>query len=53
MYLLSLLRQTSNLLHHNDTPMKINTSIKMDKCELPTFYWLPKLNKNPDKPRFI
>ena len=26
---------------------------KIDKCELPTFYWLPKLHKRPYKSRFI
>ena len=31
--------------------MKIN--IKIDKCELPTFCWLPKLHKNPYKSHFI
>ena len=39
------------LLHHIDTLTKIN--VKIDKCELPTFYWLPKLHKNPFKSRFI
>ena len=39
------------LLHHNDTLTKIDA--KIDKCELPTFYWLPKLHKNPYKSRFI
>ena len=39
------------LLHHVDTLTKIN--VKIDKCELPTFYWLPKLHKNPFKSRFI
>ena len=32
-------------LHHIDTLTKIN--VKIDKCELPTFFWLPKLHKNP------
>ena len=31
------------LLHHIDTLAKIN--VKIDKCELPAFYWLPKLHK--------
>ena len=31
------------LLHHIDTLTKIN--VKIDKYELPTFYWLPKLHK--------
>ena len=38
-------------MHHIDTLTKIN--VKIDKCELPTFYWLPKLHKNPFKSRFI
>ena len=32
------------LLHHIDTLTKIK--VKIDKSELPTFYWLPKLHKN-------
>ena len=28
-------------------------SHEIDKCELPTFYWLPNLHKNPYKSRFI
>ena len=39
------------LLHHINTPTKID--IKIDKCELLTFYWLPKLLKRPYKSRFI
>ena len=39
------------LLHHIDTLTKIY--VKIDKCELPSFYWLPKLHKNPFKSRFI
>ena len=27
--------------------------VKIDKCELPTFYWLPKLHKRPYKSHFI
>ena len=38
-------------LHHIDTLTKIN--VKIEKCELPTFYWLVKLHKNPFKSRFI
>ena len=30
-----------------------NTNVKIDKCELPTFYWLPKLHKRSNKSRFI
>ena len=39
------------LLHHIDTLTKIN--VKIDKCGLPTFYWLRELHKNPFKSRFI
>ena len=38
------------LLHHIDTITNIN--VKIDKCELPRFYWLPKLHKNPFISRF-
>ena len=40
-------------MHHINTLTKIN--VKIDKCELPTvtFYWLPKLQKRPNKSRFI
>ena len=39
------------LLHHIDSQTKID--VKMDKCELPTFYWLPRLHINLYKSRFI
>ena len=39
------------LVHHINTLTKID--VKIDKCELPTFYWLPKLHKRPYKSRFI
>ena len=39
------------LVQHINTLTKIN--VKIDKCELPTFYWLPKLHKRPYKSRFI
>ena len=39
------------LVHHINTLTKIN--VKIDKCELPTFYWLPKLHKRSYKSRFI
>ena len=48
-YLHSWRKQTS--LRHIDTLAKIN--VKIDKFELPTFYWLQKLHKNPFKSRFI
>ena len=37
------------LLRHIDT----KSNFKIDKLDLPTFYWLPKLHKNPYKSRFI
>ena len=39
------------LVHHINTLTKID--VKIDKCELPSFYWLPKLHKRPYKSRFI
>ena len=39
------------LLRHIDTLTKSN--IKINKLDLPTFYWLPKLLKTPYKSRFI
>ena len=39
------------LVHHINTLTKID--VKIDKCELPTFYWLPKLHKRPYKSRYI
>ena len=50
-YVPAQLTKDKLLLHHIDTLTKIN--VKIDKCELPTFYWLPKLHKNPFKSRFI
>ena len=38
-------------MHHINSLTKID--VKIDKCELPTFYWLPKLHKRPHKSRFI
>ena len=38
-------------MHHSNTLKKID--VKIDKYELPTFYWLPKLHKRPYKSRFI
>ena len=39
------------LQRHIDSLTKSN--IKIDKIDLPTFYWLPKLHKKPYKSRFI
>ena len=50
-YVPAQLTKDNLLLHHIDKLTKIN--VKIDKCELPTFYWLPKLHKNPFKSRFI
>ena len=36
-----------------DIPINLKSNIKIDKLDLPTFYWLPKLHKNPYKSRFI
>ena len=44
-YVPAQLTKDKLLLHHIDTLTKIN--VKIDKWELPTFYWLPKLHKNP------
>ena len=50
-YIPAQLTKDKLLLHHIDTLAKIN--VKIDKCELRTFYWLPKLHKNPFKSRFM
>ena len=50
MYLLSW-RKTNFLCIISILSTKIN--VKIDKCEQPTFYWLPKLHKRPYKSRFI
>ena len=50
-YVPAQLTKDNLLLRHIDTLTK--SSIKIDKLYLPTFYWLPKLHKNPYKSRFI
>ena len=50
-YVPAQLMKDQLLVHHINTLTKIN--VKIDKCELPTFYWLPKLHKRPYKSRFI
>ena len=50
-YVPAQLTKDKLLLRHIDSLTKSN--IKIDKLDLPTFYWLPKLHKNPYKPRFI
>ena len=50
-YVTAQLTKDKLLLRHVDILTKIN--VKIDKRELPTFYWLPKLHKNPFKSRFI
>ena len=50
-YVHAQLMKDKLLWHHIDTLTKIND--KIDKCELSTFYWVPTLNKNPFKSRFI
>ena len=48
---LAQLTEDRILLLDIETLTKIN--VKVYKCELPTVYWLPKLHKNPYKPRRI
>ena len=50
-YVPAQLTKDKLLLHHINNLAKIN--VKIEKCELRTFYWLPKLHKNPYKSRFI
>ena len=50
-YATAQLTKDQLLVHHINTLTKID--VKIDKCELPTFYWLPKLHKRPYKSRFI
>ena len=50
-YVPAQLTKDKLLLRHIDTLTKSN--IRTDKLDLPTFYWLPKLHKNPYKSRFI
>ena len=50
-YVPAQLTKDKLILHHIDALAKSN--IKIDKLDLPTFYWLPKLHKNPYKLRFI
>ena len=50
-YVPAQLTKDTLLLCNIDTLTKSN--IKIDKLDLPTFYWLPKLHKNPYKSRYI
>ena len=50
-YVPSQLTNDRLILRNIDTLAKIN--VKIDKCEMPTFYWLPKLHKNSFISRFI
>ena len=50
-YVPAQLTKDKLLLRHIDSLTKSN--IKIDILDLPTFYWLPKLHKNPYKSRFI
>ena len=50
-YVPAHLTKDNLLWHHIDPLTKID--VKMDKCELPTLYWLPTLHKKPYKSRFI
>ena len=50
-YVPAQLTKDKLLLRHIDT--LTNSNIYIDKLDLPTFYWLPKLHKNPYKSHFI
>ena len=50
-YVSAQLTKDQLLVHHINTLTKFN--VKIDECELPTFYLLPKLHKRPYKSRFI
>ena len=50
-YVPAQLTKDKLLLRDIDTLTKSN--IKIDKLDLPAFYWLPKLHKTPYKSRFI
>ena len=50
-YVPAQLTKDKLILHHMDAITKWN--IKIDKIDLPTFYRLPKLHKNPYKSSFI
>ena len=50
-YVPAQLTKDQLLVHHINT--LTNIDVKIEKCELPTFYWLPKLHKRPYKSRFI
>ena len=50
-YVTAQLTKDKLLLRHTDTLTESN--IKIDKLDLPTFYWLPKLHKHPYKSGFI
>ena len=50
-YVPAQLTKDKLVLRHIDTLTTSN--IKIDKLDLPTFYWLPKRHKTPYKSRFI
>ena len=50
-YVPAQLTKDQLLVHFINILTKIN--VKIDKCELPTFYWLPILHKRPYKSHFI
>ena len=47
------MRIQSNYKHCNDIVTKFAVGITESQERLPTFYWLPKLHKRPNKARFI
>ena len=50
-YVPAQLTKDKLLLHHIENLTKID--LKIDKCELPTCYWLPKLHQHPYTSRLI
>ena len=50
-YVPAQLTKDQLLVHHINIRTKVN--VKIDKCELPTFYRLPKLHKRSYKSRLL
>ena len=41
------------ILEHLQYMVKVNIDVEPEHEDLPSFYWLPKLHKNPYRKRFI
>ena len=50
-YVPAQLTKDQLLVHHINNLTKIN--VKIDKCEMPTFYWLSELHTRPNNSSFI